>query len=1117
MDKKYCTSRWIKLSETEYGDFNSKEEGPYFGVVLKDNINLYNFGRFNSKHQFDGLICSAYHSWFDFAEYSNGELISPTIRAHNNPSISVTIGEIKKGNARRIWIDFTTSNFDYYKINELGEIVGVLIHYEGKDGSICFKKYEAGKIISTIDLPKKFPLKSKILSNAFAFIPTRTDFGVFRLTSSNTQTYCENSNGDAVGIGVTTVEKDFYSLSTFANGARDGYQFARDNNVSRLLYGVNNDFTGPIIELRDDGIFITADNKDDDGNVVHSAIIMILDDELYLFDSNTGTIEKNDPSIKLVDFDEISFDLKGDNNYTDFYSADDLFKEKTIEKEKVEVKQPEADVNDPEYKIMSLIGQEDVKKEFKRIRAYIQKNDASKIYKNMVFSGEDGVGKSTVAKLICDVLYKYHAISSKFYSERNAKEIFNNITGGTAENLDNLFKNGRGGVILIDDIHYLDALNSSEVSEGLWALAKIMEENPETVFILCDNKYNMNQIMENNLTLFQRLIRFHMNFVDFTKEELGQILDIKLKEKGYSIHPDAKDKLLEVIFLSKAYGNNINATAAIAILDEIIVIQNVRTEFVDDKTITKDDVDVYVIENDIEFIDQKTGFQSDARKKLDELIGLENIKETVDDLIAYFSINRGKKVDFHMSFSGNPGTGKTEVARIIGKLLRQEGILPTSKFLEVTRKDLIGQYIGQTAILTRNIIDKAMGGVLYIDEAYSLAYGSERGGGGKDYGQECISELLKAMEDRRGEFCVIMAGYTKEMERLFELNPGFKSRVKFHLEFPDYSDEELGKIARLFLKRENAIMSDENIHLLVKLVSIQRNFPNFANVRTLREAISKVQIKHARKIRENPDNPSNNELTKDDILNAFSKEEMELLDKFEKDTDKPSKYNPQKLKELYEGYVPQPLEQNKDYLTEAVLALKMSDGKNGEGTGFIISKDGYFLTCAHCVDGARKIIARRRISHHGRHVDIHYDSTVISLDKKADVALCKIIADEKEEFEYLVLDDGVKEIEKLTHVHLLGYPFGVTRFDELSINEGKVMSYQKANQWMEDQINLDIQAKGGNSGSPLIDSNTSKVIGVFCGSAISYGQSITEEINYARPIKYVWNMLDKEYKENNEL
>ena len=1113
----YKTNKWSVISPNVIGDFNNKPNGPFYGCIItskkSDNDSLYHFGRFNKNTMRDGLIATAYESSIHFANYRAGILKGPDIVVDKNGKITIVFSESKENKPTKLELAFEDSGFTYGPINENGVYDGTAIFFHCVTGKISYQKYQDGKVIMSAVLPKTFKIRNPFESNAKPVYPKAVDISKFQFSETSYQTFVYNSSKDDTGIGVMTVEENLYSVGMFKGQERDGFQIAYFDDYYGLIYGHGNTYSGPVVEVRNDGVFIMTNNVDKDGKEKHSAILTIVDNYLYLSDCVNGTIEVGDPTLRIIDCNEVSFDKKGDNTYTDYFYGDKLL----VQTIKEEPKQPEMklDPNDPEYKMMSLIGQEDAKKEFKRIRAYIQKNDASKIYKNIVFSGENGVGKSTVGKLISEVLYKYHAISYKTYVEKSAKEIYNNFTGGTAENLESLVKLGRGGVILIDDLHYLDALNSSNVNEGLFALAKVMDENPQTVFILCDNKYNINQILQNNIALFQRLVRFHVNFTDFTRDELTQILMIKLNEKGYTIEPEAMDKLLDIIFLSKTYGNNINATAAISILEEIIVIQNVRTELVDDKTITKDDIDVYVIENDIAFIDQKTGFQSDARKKLDELIGLEKIKETVDDLIAYFSINRGKKVDFHMCFSGNPGTGKTEVARIIGKLLRQEGILPTSKFLEVTRKDLIGQYIGQTAILTRDIIDKAMGGVLYIDEAYSLAYGTDKDGSGKDYGQECVAELLKAMEDRRGEFCVILAGYTSEMAKLFALNPGFKSRIKFDLEFPDYSDEELEKIARLFLKRDNLTMSDENLKFMVKIVSIQRNYPNFANVRTLREAISKIQIKHARKYKTNPDDPNINELTYDDIVGAFSTEEVERVLEDNKEEVKIPKANPEHFKELYKDYQAAPFSETQDYLSEAVLALRMSDGKSGEGTGFMISKDGYFLTCAHCVDGAGSIVARRRISHHGRYIDLNYNAYVVSMDKRFDVALCKVEADEKEEFEYLTLADGAKQPEKLSKVYLLGYPFGVSRFDEMSINEGKVMSYQKETPWSVDQINLDIQAKGGNSGSPVIDAETSKVIGVFCGSAISHGQSVTEEINYCRPIKYVWNMLEKEYKENN--
>ncbi len=1116
---KFRTSKWEVITPSIIGDFKSKESEPYYGIIIPEHIaghsTKYKFGRWNKDRKEDGINGIVWGLGLSFGEYRNGKLISPRVDIGFRGSITIYWPE-EHGHRKVFYLDNKDSSFRFSRCDDEGDEEGVMLKYDGLTNTIEFAEMSRGETVKKVTVPKRFGLRNPIIHDKVLLFPEEIDNDQWNFFDTEGQSYVHNALPDKQGIGVMTVNEDLYVIGRFFGNERYGYQAGRLGDACwEVIYGHGNEYDGPTIEVRDDGsVWIMTKYKDDKGNVINSAIIKIKGDTLELVDATTGAVEVGDPEFRFANFNELSFDDKGDLTFTDYYYADKMFDEWDKENEARRQRELAIQKNDPEYKMMSLVGQEDAKKEFTRIRAYIQKNDASKVYKNIVFSGENGVGKSTVGKLIAEILYKYKAIDYNRYTESNGKELYDQFTGGTKGNLTNLMKEGEGGVILIDDIHYIDALNSSNINEGLFSLAKIMEDHPETVFILCDNKYNMNQIMENNKDLFQRMIRFHVDFKDFTRDELKQILDIKLEEKGYSIEPDAMKKLLDIIFLAKSYGNNINASAAISILEEVIVIQNVRTELSDSKVITIDDIDVYVVENDIAFIDEKTGYQSDARKKLDELIGLEKIKDTVDDLIAYFSINRGKKVDFHMCFSGNPGTGKTEVARIMGKLLRQEGILPTSKFLEVTRKDLVGQYIGQTAILTRDLIDKAMGGVLYIDEAYSLAYGTDNDGGGRDFGREAIAELLKAMEDRRGEFCVILAGYTSEMKKLFDLNPGFKSRIKFDLEFPDYSEEELEKIARLFLKRDNVTMSDENIKFLVKIVSIQRKKPNFANVRTLREAISRVQIKHARKMRLNPDGENMNELDRDDILATFSEAEVQEVYNDLKEEVKVPKLNPQFLRDLYQESKPEPFEDVKDYLAEAVLALKMSEGKNGEGTGFLVSKDGYFLTCAHCVDGANKIEARRRISHHGRHIDINYNAIVVSLDKKIDVALCKLES-EGEEFDYLRLSTDERQLDKLSKVYLLGYPFGVSRFDEMSINEGKVASYQKPNQYALGQINLDIQAKGGNSGSPLIDAETSEVIGVFCGSALSFGAQITEEINYARPIEYVWNMLDKDYKENN--
>ncbi len=187
-----------------------------------------------------------------------------------------------------------------------------------------------------------------------------------------------------------------------------------------------------------------------------------------------------------------------------------------------------------------------------------------------------------------------------------------------------------------------------------------------------------------------------------------------------------------------------------------------------------------------------------AREELARLTGLRRVHELVEEFVAYLEVQRRRRamglwaeqLSMHMVFTGNPGTGKTTVARILGRLLNEAGYLERGHFLEVERADLVGEYVGHTAVKTRDKVRRALGGVLFVDEAYSLARGGER-----DFGREAIDVLVKAMEDHRDRLAVIFAGYPAEMEHLLRQNPGLRSRVALHVEFPDYTDAELLAIA----------------------------------------------------------------------------------------------------------------------------------------------------------------------------------------------------------------------------------------------------------------------------------------------------------------------------------
>ncbi len=233
---------------------------------------------------------------------------------------------------------------------------------------------------------------------------------------------------------------------------------------------------------------------------------------------------------------------------------------------------------------------------------------------------------------------------------------------------------------------------------------------------------------------------------------------------------------------------------------------------------------------------------------MDRLIGLEKVKELIKEYIAFLQVQtlrrefglKAQPVVMHMIFKGNPGTGKTTMARIIGELYKELGLLKNGELIEADRADLVGEYIGHTAQKTKKIIQKALGGVLFIDEAYSLARGGE-----KDFGKEAIDSMVKAMEDYKDELVIILAGYRDEMDYFLEVNPGLRSRFSIQLDFPDYTIDELVKIAELMFKEREYILNRESKHYIYRVLTYIRNQEGLisGNARTVRNLVEKA-IRH---------------------------------------------------------------------------------------------------------------------------------------------------------------------------------------------------------------------------------------------------------------------------------
>ncbi|HEU0223590.1 MAG TPA: CbbX protein [Paracoccaceae bacterium] len=242
-----------------------------------------------------------------------------------------------------------------------------------------------------------------------------------------------------------------------------------------------------------------------------------------------------------------------------------------------------------------------------------------------------------------------------------------------------------------------------------------------------------------------------------------------------------------------------------------------------------------------------------------ELVGLAPVKQRIRQIAALLVVSAARKQlgleaqppSLHMAFTGNPGTGKTTVALKMARILHRLGYVRKGHLVSVTRDDLVGQYIGHTAPKTREVLKRAMGGVLFIDEAYYL-YRPENE---RDYGQEAIEILLQVMENQRDDLVVILAGYAARMDRFFESNPGFRSRIAHHIDFPDYADAELLAIAAKMLARQNYRLDAAAEAVMADYITRRRAQPHFANARSIRNALDRARLRQANRLLETARGP----------------------------------------------------------------------------------------------------------------------------------------------------------------------------------------------------------------------------------------------------------------------
>lgn len=532
---------------------------------------------------------------------------------------------------------------------------------------------------------------------------------------------------------------------------------------------------------------------------------------------------------------------------------------------------PEKTLEELLDEVKALIGLENVKKSINENITYLKFNalrkekgfdDGGKVSLHSVFTGNPGTGKTTIVKMLGKIYNKMGLLSKGHVHEVDRSVLVGEYIGQTAPKVKKAIEDARGGILFIDEAYSLSRSGEDSKDFGkevIEILLKEMSDGPgDIAIIVAGYPKEMNTFIESNPGLKSRFSEY-FHFEDYLPEELHQIAVFAAGNKQVTIAPDADAYLKEQLIESyrkrdKSFGN---ARFVNGIIEEAKQNMGVRIMKAGNlEAITKEDLSI------ITLADLKQVFSGGDKKKLNlnvnekdlqlalaelnELTGMDNIKNDLNELVKlikfYNEIGKDvvNKFSLHSVFTGNPGTGKTTLARTIAKVYKALGLLERGHIVEVDREGLVAGYVGQTAIKTQEKIDAAMGGILFIDEAYALSEG-----GGNDFGKEAIEVILKRMEDQRGKFGVIVAGYPDNMHKFIEMNPGLKSRFDKTFHFYDYSAAQLLIIAEALLKKEGLTMApDAKEHLNKYFEALyEKRDKFFGNARTVRQTVGEVVMK----------------------------------------------------------------------------------------------------------------------------------------------------------------------------------------------------------------------------------------------------------------------------------
>jgi len=538
------------------------------------------------------------------------------------------------------------------------------------------------------------------------------------------------------------------------------------------------------------------------------------------------------------------------------------------------------------------IGMDEVKSAVREI-AYAVKNsveraerglgEQEKMSMHIILTGNPGTGKTTIARKLGEILAAIGYLDSGHVVEVDRAKMVSPYQGETPKVVDRLCDKAMGGILFVDEAYTLAPVSQAgdRDNQGAQALEKLMkrmeDDRGKFVVIAAGYRTEMDNLFRINPG-FRSRFNYFLNIEDYTPEQLYEIMLVFAKEKKYLFSEQAEaltKKMITELYNSRDK-DFANGRTMRSLFDKICKKQAQRLQGESISTMSNEEL-MTIEDQDIPYEAPQTVDYTECLKKLDGLVGLGGVKKEISNLAAFLNlqIKRGETNTFqgkHYVFTGNPGTGKTTVARIMADVFKTLGIVSRGQLVEADRAKLVAGYSGQTAIKTNQLVDQAMGGVLFIDEAYTL-----KSNDGDSFGAEAIDTLLKRLEDDRGKFICIVAGYTDQMHDFIDSNPGLKSRFTQTIHFDDYTPDELTQIFINLAKGKNFTIDEDTeaaIHREFEQLYLRRD-KNFGNAREARRIFDGAVERQSQRLVKLMSDPGFQEadmykLTKEDLPMAQS-------------------------------------------------------------------------------------------------------------------------------------------------------------------------------------------------------------------------------------------------------